>query len=96
MGKYHASQLVPALKFFGAVVSLVFIDDALELVPWEQVQELREDVWRAGHIYFLIVNFVDKRMTRMLSGIILVGSEIITVAAFDQHSAQCLHFESNL
>jgi hypothetical protein len=35
MGEYHAGKLIPAFKFFGAVVTLVFIDDVLEFVPWE-------------------------------------------------------------
>jgi hypothetical protein len=95
MGEYHASKLVPAFKFLGAVISLVFMDDVLELVPWEQIQELGEDVWRSGHIHFLIVKPVDNRMTRMLSGIIFAGRKIITVVAFDQHGAQYLHFTLN-
>ena len=94
MGEYHASKLIPAFKFLGAEVSPVFIDDALEFVPWKQIQELREDIWKAGHILFLIANFVGDRMTRVLSGIIPVGRKITTVNAIDQHSAQCLHFAS--
>jgi hypothetical protein len=35
MGKYHAGKLIPAFKVLGTVVPLVFIDDILELVPWE-------------------------------------------------------------
>jgi hypothetical protein len=37
MRKYHASKLIPAFKSSGSVVSFVFIDDALELVPWKQI-----------------------------------------------------------
>jgi hypothetical protein len=37
MCEYHANELIPAFEFPGAVVAFVFIDDALELVPWEQI-----------------------------------------------------------
>jgi hypothetical protein len=35
MGEYHAGKLIPAFKIPCTVVPLVFIDDALEFVPWD-------------------------------------------------------------
>jgi len=92
MGEYHAGQLVPAFKFPGAMVSLVFIYDVLELVARQQVQKLGEDICRAGHIYFLRVKNVDIRMTSMLSGKIPSRRKITIAIAFGQREAQQVHF----
>ena len=44
-----ARELIPALESSGSVVSVVLVDDALELISWQQTEELGEHVWAGWH-----------------------------------------------
>jgi hypothetical protein len=41
VGEQHTVQLVPAFELFGAIVTVVFIDDTLKFIARKKAQVLR-------------------------------------------------------
>jgi hypothetical protein len=49
MGEHYAGQLMPALELFGAVIAVVFFNDALKFIARQKAQELGKHISFSWH-----------------------------------------------